>query len=541
MIPSATITAMTAQMILDCVLPIHSNTSQRALFSWKISFFMATSQVPDRLLLPSDRNNTAFIAPAQSKVVRERRRWKRCWVAPEAASSGVNLPASSSADSTAPGKPATKAAPLSSQTRLFRSVARDHMGPKPVEVARTASVGAAVNSMAQAGSSVVIVTDSHGRPAGILTEQDVVRRVAWRATPDQRVEAVMTAPIVTISADDHLLNAITTMRRHRLRHVPVVDGTGRLVGLLALHDVLFFLSGWFTRLTDQLMQDESVDGLKRVKQYEAELAEEFLHDGMPITEVQTPPTEINFELHRRALMRAINAMAADGWGEPPVPFALIIMGSAGRGECLLAPDQDNGFVLADYDDAAHARIDGYFVPLAERFTHLLDAIGFPLCLGNVMATNPVWRKRISEWRKQIAVWLRKRTEAQLLLSDILVDFQHVWGDAALSQALRSHVMQALGKSPTFVKDLHSIEAEHGAALGWFGRLRSERDKQDRPGVINLKLRGSLPLVEAARLLSLRAGLPETSTLARLDGLLAKGAIHPEDHDDLKSAFEFISR
>jgi CBS domain-containing protein len=428
-----------------------------------------------------------------------------------------------------------------SQTKLFRSIARDHMGPKPVEVARAASVGEAVNSMAQAGSSVVIVTDSHGRPAGILTEQDVARRVAWRATPGQPVEDVMSAPIITISTDDHLLDAITAMRRYHLSHVPVVDGTGRVAGLLSLNDVLFYLSGWFTRLTDQLIQDESVDGLKRVKEAEADLAKEFLRDGAPIAEVQALLTEINFELHRRALVRAINALAADGWGEPPVRFALIVMGSAGRGECLLAPDQDNGFVLADYDDAAHARIDGYFMALAERFTHMLDAIGFPLCLGNVMATNPVWRKRISEWRSQIASWLRKRTEAQLLLSDILVDFQHVWGDAALSQALRRHVMQAIGRNPTFVKDLFSIEADHGVALSWFGRLRSERDKQDRPGMINLKLRGSLPLVEAARLLSLRAGLPETSTLARLDGLVAKGAMHQDDHDDLKGAFEFISR
>src|SRR5712691_8104661 len=44
MIPSTTITAKAAQMTLDCVLPIHSNTSQRALLSWKISFFMVTSK-----------------------------------------------------------------------------------------------------------------------------------------------------------------------------------------------------------------------------------------------------------------------------------------------------------------------------------------------------------------------------------------------------------------------------------------------------------------------------------------------------------------
>jgi CBS domain-containing protein len=430
---------------------------------------------------------------------------------------------------------------LYSQTKLFRAVARDHMGPRPVELARTASVSEAVNSMAQAGSRVAIITDSHGRPAGILTEKDVVRRVAWRARPDQPVDEVMTTPIVTVSADDHLLDAISTMRRHRLSHVPVVDATGRVAGLLALHHMLFSLSGWLGRLIDEFMRDESLGGLKRVKQCEADLARDSLHHGMPIAAVQALLTEIDFELHRRALVLAINALAADGWGGPPVPFALIVMGSAGRGECLLSPDQDNGFILADYDDAAHARIDAYFVPLAERFTQLLDAIGFPLCLGNVMATNPVWRKRISEWRKQIAVWLRRRTETQLLLSDVLVDFQHVWGDAALSQALRRHIMKAIAESPTFVRDLFAIEAGHGAALGWFGRLRSERDKQDRPGMINLKLRGSMPLVEAARLLSLRAGLPETSTLARLDGLLAKGALHPEDHDNLKDAFEFISQ
>ena len=430
---------------------------------------------------------------------------------------------------------------LRSQAKLFRSIVRDHMGQKPVEIALTASIGEAVNILAQAGTGGAVVTDPHGRPIGILTEHDVVRRVAWRAAPDQPVEEVMTAPIVTVSADDHLLDAITTMRRHRLSRVPVLDASGRLAGLLALQDVLLLLSGWFTRVIDQLVQDGSLDGLRRVKERGVDLAEEYLNDGMPIAELQAMLTEINFELHRRALLLAVNGLAVDGWGDPPVPFALIVMGSAGRGECLLAPDQDNALVLADYDDEAHARIDAYFVPLAERFVRLLDAIGFPLCLGNVMATNPVWRKRISEWRKQIAIWLRKRTETQLLLSDILIDFQHVWGDVTLSQALRRHVMQAIARNPTFVRDLFTIEADHGAALGWFGRLRSERDKQDRPGMINLKLRGTLPLVEAVRLLSLRAGLPATSTLDRLDGLLAKGALHPEDHDNLKDAFGFISR
>ena len=107
------------------------------------------------------------------------------------------------------------------QTKLFRSLARDHMGPKPVEVAPTASVGEAVNGMAQTGSRMAIVTDSHGRPAGVVTEQDVVRRVARQAAPDQPVADVMSAPIVTVSTGDHLLahrRVLRLCRRRGTRH-----------------------------------------------------------------------------------------------------------------------------------------------------------------------------------------------------------------------------------------------------------------------------------------------------------------------------------
>lgn len=425
-------------------------------------------------------------------------------------------------------------------TQIFRRTVRDHMSPVPAQVVRTATVIEALNRMARASSSAVIVADTLGRPAGIITEQEIVRRVAWRASPDQSIETIMTTPVISVSADDNLFHALLAMRRHRLRYIAVVDRTGVIVGLLELHQVLLSLSGLLP-LMDSLAEREGVDGLKRAKESEAGLARTLLQEGVGISHVQSLLTEINCELHRHALTHAIGEMAASGWGEPPVTFALIVMGSVGRGESLLAPDQDNGFILADYADVEYSRIDTYFVSLAERFINQLNAIGFPVCLGNVMATNPVWRKRISEWRKQIAVWLRRRTETQLLLSDILVDFRHVWGDARLSEALRTDITHAIAKDPTFVMDLFAIEADHTAALGWFGKLRSERDKYDRPEMINLKLRGSLPLVEAVRLLSLKTGTTATSTLDRLDDLLAKGALHSDDHEQLKDAFQFISR
>jgi signal-transduction protein with cAMP-binding, CBS, and nucleotidyltransferase domain len=129
----------------------------------------------------------------------------------------------------------------------------------------------------------------------------------------------------------------------------------------------------------------------------------------------------------------------------------------------------------------------------------------------------------------------------LMNCDIFFDFRHVFGEPALSNALRAAIVDIGPKNPQFLRDIFMIEADHAVALGWFGRLREETDGIDRHGVVNLKLRGTLPLVEGARLLALKAGIPATATLARLDGLKERGAINAADHDDLTEAFRHITR
>jgi signal-transduction protein with cAMP-binding, CBS, and nucleotidyltransferase domain len=134
-----------------------------------------------------------------------------------------------------------------------------------------------------------------------------------------------------------------------------------------------------------------------------------------------------------------------------------------------------------------------------------------------------------------------RAPTHLLQADILFDFRHVAGDAALSRELREFVTAEAARNPRFVRDLYGIENDHRVALGWFGLLSKEEDEESRPGMINLKMRGTLPLVEAARLLALKAGIGATSTRARLDALAAKGVIKPTDHDYLVGAYHHITR
>jgi len=233
-------------------------------------------------------------------------------------------------------------------------------------------------------------------------------------------------------------------------------------------------------------------------------------------------------------------MSDEGLGEPPVEFSVIVMGSGGRGENFLYPDQDNGFILGDYPDGRHSEIDAWFINLSERMTRDLDRVGLPLCKGFVMASNPLWRKTLAQWKEQVLLWSRKRGVTALRLCDIFFDFRSVWGDRSIADELRNFVTRTAGGNKAFLRDMYEDDVEHMVALGWFGRLLTEQENEDFKGRINLKHTGTLPLVEALRLLAFREGIDSISTLQRIDSLLDKGVLNSDEHDYLAGAFKHIS-
>jgi CBS domain-containing protein len=427
-----------------------------------------------------------------------------------------------------------------SQTAAFRRLVRDHMQAPPVVVSWTRPALEVVARMTEAGASAAVILGADGRVAGILTEQDVTRRIAGQEVGAQPVARLMTRPVATIATDQPLYEAIGLMRRLGLRHMPVVDAGGGLAGMLYLHDALAAAEPSLVEHIDQLTHETTLDGLREVKAAQVRLAADLFADLVPAPEIQSLISHINNDLYRRVVQLNVEAMQGEGWGAPPVGFAVIVMGSGGRGESYLFPDQDNGFVLADYPDAEHGRIDPYFIELALRMTTQMDQLGFPLCRGGVMATNPVWRKTVRQWRHQVTRWIRTRSEIALRQCDVLFDFQSVYGDAELAQTLRRVILDQAGKNPGFLRDMFGIQADHRAALGWFNRLLTERADPEHRGQVNLKYAGTLPLAEAVRLLALHEAIAATGTLARIDALGAAGRLSRDTRDHLRGAFDHIT-
>ncbi|HEX6980314.1 MAG TPA: DUF294 nucleotidyltransferase-like domain-containing protein [Alphaproteobacteria bacterium] len=426
-----------------------------------------------------------------------------------------------------------------SQTAIFTKLVRDFMRPPPFLCAVGTRIADVVAGLTAGGVSSAIIVDNVGRVAGIITEQDIVRRVAFQVSADIPVDAVMTRPVVTVAADDFLYRAVARMRRLALRHMPVVDPGGRPVGMLDLHEALAAASARMVAQIDRLTQESSIEGLARTKKAQVELARELLADNLPAPDIQALITDINQDLHRRVLDGVMAEMAREGWGPPPVPFTLLIMGSGGRGESFLRPDQDNGFILADYPDDEHGRIDTFFITLAERFVQQLDQIGFPLCKGNVMATNPLWRKTESQWARQFRLWAERRSPVAVLFADIFLDFRAIAGPSAPADTLRASVMETLEKYPALLSMMCRDETSRSVALGFFGRiLRDTHGEQ--PGRVDLKMRGTMPLVASARLWAFKYGVAATGTLARINGLTAAGVLDRNDCDELTAAFTHVT-
>lgn len=431
---------------------------------------------------------------------------------------------------------------MTSQTKIFRQLAGEFAGRVPCIERADASVLDAIGRMGAAKAACLVVVDDDRKVIGILTEQDVVRRIAFAATPETPLASLMTTPVRTIAGDDHLYRAIARMRRFGHRHMPVVNRRGALTGLLDLHAAMAVASEQMMDQIDRLTQEGSLDGLKQVKAAQVDVADELFADNVPVPEIQSLLSHINNDIYDRVLRANLRDMSQGGWGAAPVPFAVIVMGSGGREENFLFPDQDNGFILTDYPDDEHATIDPFFIELAERMNRDLDAVGIPYCKGHVMARNPLWRKTISQWRAQITGWGRKRDHVALRLADIFFDFQPVHGEAELASKLRRHVTRLTKGNPAFLQAMCRDESEeHRVALGLFGRLLTERTDPAHKGEVNLKITGTLPLVEAVRLLASRHGVAKTSTVDRLDGLRAKDMLGRDEHAGLRAAADHVTR
>ncbi|MEM3649036.1 MAG: CBS domain-containing protein, partial [Thermoproteota archaeon] len=115
---------------------------------------------------------------------------------------------------------------------------RDVMSSPVVSVLPTDSVFEAASKMMSHGIGAVVI-ESGGKPEGIVTERDLIRRVLMEGKDPKKIACreIMSKPLITIDPEASILKAITLMKEKEIRRIVVVKG-GRTVGIVTEKELI---------------------------------------------------------------------------------------------------------------------------------------------------------------------------------------------------------------------------------------------------------------------------------------------------------------
>lgn len=115
-----------------------------------------------------------------------------------------------------------------------------HKGREVATIPRSESVRTALGLLAEKGIGALVVSTDGRHVEGIVSERDVARRLHEHGAGllTEPVSSLMTAQVHTCSPNASVHDLAQTMTDHRVRHVPVVDDDGTLVGIVSIGDVV---------------------------------------------------------------------------------------------------------------------------------------------------------------------------------------------------------------------------------------------------------------------------------------------------------------
>ncbi len=178
------------------------------------------------------------------------------------------------------------------------------------------------------------------------------------------------------------------------------------------------------------------------------------------------------------------------------------------------------------------------LPFAQAVNAALDRCGYPLCKGGIMAMNPQWCLSLDEWRATFARWIESGDPAALLAVSIFFDFRSLWGNEALARALREFVAPRAQANARFQKQLAENAMRNRPPLSWRGEIVERADASGAEG-IDVKLFGSMPMTDGARLFALATGVHATGTVSRLSQGGERLGIAEGDLADWRDAFAYL--
>ena len=418
---------------------------------------------------------------------------------------------------------------------ILRVSAREVARRAPVTVPLGAAIAEAAQEMTAEGVSSLLVLDGE-RLVGILTDRDLRRRVvAEGLDPARPVDEVMTPDPLVADADASALELLLTMTQANIHHLPVVEG-GRPIGMVTTTDLMRLERVSAVYVAGDVAKQTDVAGVAAVAARLPRIVDQLVEQEVSAGDITRMVTAVGDAVERRIIALVEAELEAEGWGPAP-SYCWMVLGSKARHEQALGSDQDHAVIVAD--DAPEGA-EEYVAALAERVVTGLETAGYPRCDGDVMASNPRWRQRLSGWRREFRQWIEQPVSDAVLTASIFFDSRPLAGDRGLHEALTAEVTARAPQGTLFLAHLAKQAVLNEPPLGFFRGFVLAKAGEHKD-TLDLKRGGIGAIVDLARVHALGNGLASVSTRSRLLAAGRSGAMSETTAGSLVHALELISQ
>ncbi len=388
---------------------------------------------------------------------------------------------------------------------------------EPADTLRTAA-----QRLGEPGISALLVRGDDGA-LGIVTDADL--RASLGAPLDAPITTIARAPAPTVPVAQLAVEAATDMLAAGSEHVAVLDGD-QIAGVLSASDLVGLDARSPIALRHTILGAADEDGLIRAASHLPRLFTLLVRAGVP-------PRDLGrvLSLQHDALVARLIDFSVWRRGEAPVAWAWLDLGSAARREFTLASDQDNALAYASEGPA----VDEYFERLGADVNDGLARCGFGVDNNGVIASKPLWRMSKADWVRTFDECLHEPDESHLIRATVAFDFRPAAGGLTIAAALSEKIRSARDY-PQFMRLLARTAAGFQVALGFRGQLTT-----DDAGMLDLKRKAIIPLVNLVRYHALAAGVTISPTLDRIEAAASAGGLDRATADALSEAFNVIAK
>ncbi len=380
---------------------------------------------------------------------------------------------------------------------------------QPVTCPLGTTLGKAIDTMHAQDVGSIVILDKRGAPAGIFTLRDLRNRLVYSGCNlTESIDEVMQPDPITLLDSAPAFEAMLTMVARGIHHI-VVTRDDQVVGVVSEKTLFALQRLGATRVAETIRLAPSLERLIQSAADIRLLARNLIAQGVNAQHITEIITSLNDSLTRRVIQLELERTRP---GE--IEFCWMALGSQGRCEQTLVTDQDNGLIFRVPHGETEKSVRKKLLPFAEGVNAALDACGFSLCKGGVMASNPKWCLSLEEWQGTFGNWIHRGDRPALLHATIFFDFRPLYGIESLCTELRHWLNTTIKENWQFLRKMAENAIGNAPPLGLVRDFVVE-SKGEHQHTLDLKLNGITPFVDAARIFSLRAGVSETNTLARL--------------------------